>query len=156
MLAPSDSDSGDHELSGADVELLENFLDGALSKHQAQELEARLRMDQELRAALNELVLLRAAAQLLRRPSGSGSEQCLSTRKLFRSYRQGTSSASETAQLSRHLEECFECELDFEEVPVRSEPSRRSAGKGPVYRAVIIVALLVLAASAVRFAVVGL
>jgi hypothetical protein len=50
----------------------------------------------------------------LEKNPGPAQKECRFTQKLFLDYLKGRTTAKKTAQLSRHLEECFECELAFE------------------------------------------
>jgi len=147
-----------------DTTLILDYLSNKLDSDAVHQLEDRARSDKDFRYKLADIVLLKGLVMLaLEKNPGPASGECRRAQRLFVDYLKGRTSAKKTALLSRHLEECFECELAFERFQAQPaaapEPSgafggiraRLANARGLVYTAIVAVAL-----AAGAFGVVGI
>jgi hypothetical protein len=129
---PDEPDLDPVEREGADPDpdtnLILDYLANKLDSVEVGRLEERARRDKAFRYKLADLVLLKGLVMLaLEKHPPAGDRGCRRTQRLFTAYRKGRTSARKTAELSRHLDECLECELAFErfqEAPDAREDAR--------------------------------
>jgi hypothetical protein len=99
----------------SDTSLILDYLSNKLDGDAVRELEERARVDKEFRYKLADIVLLKGLVTLaLERNPDPTPRTCRRTRRMFLDYLRGRTSVSKTAALSRHLDECLECEMAFE------------------------------------------
>jgi hypothetical protein len=131
---PNDGFDDDHsersEENDEDTELILDYLSDRLDPEDVRALEDRAKIDREFRVKLADVVLLKGLVMLaLERNPGPASAECRRTQKLFRDYRLGRTSPAKTAQLSRHIDDCIDCELAYDEFNERESrepgPARR-------------------------------
>lgn len=112
-----DFDRSERESAEADPDtnLILDYLANKLHPDDAGKLEERARRDKDFRYKLADLVLLKGLVMLaLEKNPTATSKDCRRTQRMFLDYLKGDTSPAKTAELSRHLDECFECELAFE------------------------------------------
>jgi HEAT repeats/Putative zinc-finger len=105
-----------------DTNLILDYLANKLGPDEVGRLEDRARRDKDFRYKLADLVLLKGLVMLaLEKNPQSTNRDCRRTQRMFLDYLKGTTTPANTAELSRHLEECFECELAFERFQAHPE-----------------------------------
>jgi hypothetical protein len=111
-----DSDpSGEPDGADPDTNLILDYLSNKLGAADAGALEERARHDKEFRYKLADIVLLKGLVMMALEKNPEASQAgCRSAQRLFLDYLKGRTSVEKTAELSQHLEQCFECELAFE------------------------------------------
>src|SRR5262245_9456344 len=118
-----DFDSAGRESAEADPDtnLILDYLANKLDPEDAGKLEDRERRDKDFRYNPAAAALLKGLALLaLETNAPPAARDCRRTQRMFLDYLKGTASPGKTAELSRHLDECFECELAFERFQERS------------------------------------
>src|SRR6187200_3407067 len=101
---------GEGDGADPDTTLILDYLSNKLDPDAAKQLEDRARADKEFRYKLADIVLLKGLVMLALEKDGGPGQECRTTQRMFLDYLKGRTSAKKTALLSRHLEECFECE----------------------------------------------
>jgi HEAT repeat protein len=98
-----------------DTNLILDYLSNKLGAQDAGAVEERARRDKDFRYKLADIVLLKGLVMLaLEKNPEPMAAECQRTQRLFLDYLKGRTNVAKTAQLSRHLEQCFECEVAYE------------------------------------------
>src|SRR5438105_2238085 len=123
--ADFDPAPGEDEVSDPDTNLILDYLSNRLDPADVRKLETRARSDKDFRYKLADIVLLKGLVMLaLEKNPGPAAKECRKTQRLFLDYLKGRTNPANTAMLSRHLEECFECELAFERFQEKPETAQ--------------------------------
>lgn len=156
-------DDEDREVD-ADTELILDYLSNKLDAQDVAALESRATSDKDFRHKLADVVLLKGLVMMAldKNPSPEVRE-CRQTQRLFLDYLRGRTSAADTARLSRHIEDCFECELAFERFESREADVGERGGWGGLWRRfeqsgrrILVASLVVSALAAGAFGVFGM
>ena len=151
--------------SDPDTNLILDYLSNKLDPDDAERLEERAKRDKAFRYKLADIVLLKGLVVMATKsPRRRAVGECRRAQGMFLAYLKGRTSAQKTAQLSRHLEECLECELAFErfeagpaEVAMREGELGESAWRRIVTpgRNLALSVLVVVALGAIAFGVIA-
>jgi hypothetical protein len=123
----SDSDTDD-DGRDPDTGLILAYLSNDLSPAEAKVFLERGRGDRAFRQKVAELVLVKGLVMLAMEPDRLRPDpECARVRTMFATYVRGDASPSITAKLSRHLDECIDCDVRFE--GYRRHASQRPASE---------------------------
>jgi hypothetical protein len=118
-----------------DTSLILVYLSNKLEPEAARDVEARARQDKDFRRRMADLVLLKGLVALaLERSPLPATRLCRDVRRSFIAYSAGRADRAKTARLSRHLEECFECEVAYDRFQEQREapPARARPAMGVI------------------------
>ena len=160
---PDDDFDPDGSVDGEDPDtaLILDYLSNKLGVQDAGAVEERARRDKEFRYKLADIVLLKGLVMLaLEKNPEPAAAECQRTQRLFLDYLKGRTSVAKTGQLSKHLEQCFECELAYErfrEERPSNKPARSRSGKRLAWRRrpLVIAALVAIGLAAGALGVFG-
>jgi hypothetical protein len=117
-MSDHDENAGSADPTGEadpDIELILDYLADKLDGADRVDFERRARHDRDFRYKLADAVLLKGLVVLaLERDTEPDVRECRAAKRLFLDYLKGTTSSQNTAQLSRHIEKCLECEVALE------------------------------------------
>ena len=152
--SPDDDFDRDGSVDGEDPDtaLILDYLSNKLGAQDAGAVEERARRDKDFRYKLADIVLLKGLVMLAleKNPEPTAAE-CQRTQRLFLDYLKGRTNVAKTAQLSRHLEQCFECEVAYErfrEQGASTEQTRSGKRLGRKGRPLAIAALVAIGLAA--------
>jgi anti-sigma factor RsiW len=116
------------EAPDPETTLILDYLSNQLTPAEASRLEERATLDGDFRRKLADVVLLKGLLLLALERDGEGPRsECRDARKSFGAYVRGTITGPATASMSRHLEHCVACDVEFEHFRDSAEKRRHTS-----------------------------